>query len=153
MKRTCVDSFCVVWLYLHCGEYLWLFWFPVCCHVGLLTFLLFIHSSPKESYIFFIDFSWWPKVRVREQPLQHATFHDCMLHYRLQLIGVISHESVGYILHHMYLHNFTAGLPSYPHDLPRLFLFWMPPSRIPIKSWQSSFWDQMWNSMSLSFTQ
>ncbi len=25
-----------------------------------------IHSSPKENYIFFIDFSWWPKVRVSD---------------------------------------------------------------------------------------
>ncbi len=32
----------------------------------ILGINLLIHSSPKESYIFFIDFSWWPQVRVSD---------------------------------------------------------------------------------------
>ncbi len=26
----------------------------------------YLHSSPKESYLFCIDFSWWPRVRVSD---------------------------------------------------------------------------------------
>ncbi len=33
------------------------------CHFNCM---INIHSSPKESYIFSIDFSWWPKVRVSD---------------------------------------------------------------------------------------